>query len=108
MEVVLYLNDNLVMVENVKNSQTGEYINDATVQIFDMLDSDGNQVAGQSFPTACSYISGSNGRYAGTIKDTITVSLGSKYTVKVTADGGAGLRGYWEESLVVKTRRFSD
>lgn len=66
----------------------GEYINDATVA-WALKTSAGGAISGGS--GSCTYESGSNGDYRGTIPAAVTATLtdGSQYRLELTASGTA-------------------
>ncbi len=103
-EAVYIANDNLLVVDQLKNALSGTYINNATVTCT-IVDSAGSPVAGQTWPLAVVYQAGSNGQYVGVIEDTLTLSETTSYIAKVDADGGSGLKGHWEIPLKAKVRR---
>lgn len=96
-------NDNTITLTGLQNAVSGNYLNSATVTVT-VVDSDGNEVSGQTWPTTMSYVSGSDGNYRGTLQDAMVTTASELLTAQVTADGGAGQRGYWEEPLIVLTR----
>lgn len=92
-QVLFYLNDNLVEVLGLTNAATGAFIDSATVTC-SLVDSAGSPVTGA---TNISLITlGSGGDYRGTIPDTASIERSDTYVAQITADGGAGLMGYWE------------
>lgn len=94
--LTLYVgNDNVLTLSGLQNSVDDSYINNATVTVT-LVDSDGNSVSGETWPVTLSYVSGSDGNYRATLADTISASADTAYRARVTADGGAGLKGYWE------------
>jgi len=60
---------------------------------------------GQVWPVAMIYVAASNGNYRGTLSKGVALLDGKTYTAKVTADGGPGLFGRWDEQVRVKVRR---
>lgn len=101
MQALLYLSDNLLEVIGARNSDTGAYINDASVQVTLIYAETGVPVGGQIWPLVCAYRAGSNGDYRGTIADDINVEKGSRLKAQVYVDGGPGLAGYAEVPLKV-------
>lgn len=100
---VLVGNDNVLTVDELKNDVSGEYINGAVVTVT-LVDSDGNNVAGDTWPKTLPYVAASNGKYRATLKDTLSLTHNSEYMAKVAADAGTDLQGYWELELVARTR----
>lgn len=100
----LYIgNDNRILIEGLLNKAASTYLNSATVTVT-LVDSTGAQVSGQSWPTTMSYIAASDGDYAGTLEDALSLTEHAWYTAQVTANGGAGLLGYWELAVQAKVR----
>lgn len=87
-------NDNRLLLTGLQNKASGSYINDATPTVT-LVDKDGADVSG-AVGVALGYIASSSGNYAGTLPDTLSLTEYAHYTAKVTADAGAGLKGYWE------------
>ena len=102
-EGVYVENDNVITLVGLKNKVSGAWINDATVTVT-LLDEYGTEVSGQSWPATLSYVAASNGEYQATLEDVLNLSPDVEYIAKVTADGGVGLKGVWEEPLSSVTR----
>lgn len=96
-EFIYIMSDNIIEVTSVQNVATGEYLNDADVTLTLVDAASGNEIAGQTWPLALSYVSSSNGNYRGTINDDVSISHQQSLRAKVTVDAGAGLRRYWEK-----------
>lgn len=75
--------------QQMQNAITSDYVNDATVTCT-IKDLAGNEVAptGFSWPVTLSYVSGSNGKYQGTIDKSIAISAGVSYWLEITAVSG--------------------
>jgi len=85
----LYINsDNLIKLTELKNRLTDAFINDATVTVT-AKDLTGTTVSG---PITMDYVADSDGVYAGSIPDTASLDVGSRYDLVITANGGAGLQ----------------
>jgi hypothetical protein len=87
--------DNLIVLDGFKNVVTDIYINDATVTA-QVLDADGNEITGITQPIAMAYVASSNGKYRGTAGEAINAVRDDEITIKVLADGGAGLQRTFE------------
>ena len=97
----LYIgNDNIIELSSLRNVSTSPetYINDATVTVT-IYDANGDEVSGETWPLSLSYVSGSSGKYTATLADTLSLSVNKRYRIKLTADGGAGLKGEWHENV---------
>ena len=105
MNLKLYVgNDNLLKVVGLQNSNDGSFLNGITVQVVEILDADGNQVTGETWPQTLDYVVASDGDYRATLADTINLTAGESYTVVLVADGGTGLKGRWEFPVDAETR----
>lgn len=101
----IYLdNDNLLTVDSVSDATDGMYINDATVTCT-LTDTEDNEVTGQAWPLALSYVSGSNGKYQGLLEDSLVLTKDVKYLAKITIDGGSDLIANFRKPLFASYRR---
>ena len=104
MKYELYLNnDNTLEVAGLQNAVTGQYINDATVEVT-LRDADGDEVAGQNWPLTLSYVTDSDGIYRGTLEDDLELTARADYTAEITVDAGADLTGQWSMPIIAITR----
>lgn len=105
MALELYiLNDNVIELVGVKNSIDSVYLNAATVTVT-VVDSSGNDLPVQPWPTTMLYVPSSNGIYRAVIEDGITgLTDSDALTAKIHVDAGGDLIGYWEIPLIAKTR----
>lgn len=87
MNTVFIGTDNLVQIDELENESSGSYINDATATMT-LYDSDFTAVT-DAEGLALSYVSGSNGKYEGTLPDTLVLTPGDIYflDITVTASG---------------------
>lgn len=102
---VLYVaNDNLITLSGLKDASAGgDFINDATVQVT-LLDSDGEEVTPQSWPTTLSYVTDSDGDYEAVLEEDLNVSHGDQLTARVTADAGGDSKAQWDVVAFARTR----
>lgn len=77
--------DNLVRVDNLTNEVTGSYVNTATLAMT-VRDSSLAAVTGGT-SIAMAYVAGSNGRYHGTVPNTLILTAGAIYYVDVVGSG---------------------
>ena len=85
--MLIYINaDNLIEYDGMRRASDETYINDATVT-FTLKDSNGNAVTGAT-TVAMAYVSGSDGKYQGTLDSTVTLTENAYYTVEFTATSG--------------------
>ncbi|MGH8626450.1 MAG: hypothetical protein ACREYC_14670 [Gammaproteobacteria bacterium] len=96
-DVIYLANDNLLELQGLTNAASGAYVNDATVTAT-VVDKNGANVAGGSWPLTLAYVAASNGKYRGTLQETLTLTEGQDYTAKVTV-AGAGLTAFFEHPL---------
>lgn len=99
-EIIYISSDNIIEVTGVLNVPAGTYINNASVTVTLVDATTGVEVTGQTWPLALSYVSGSNGDYRGTLTDSMVLSNSQELIAKVTVDGGAGLKRYWERDAL--------
>jgi len=102
-QVIYVGNDTILEVESLKNELTGLYVNDATVTVT-LEETDGVDVAGDSWPKTLTYVGGSNGAYRATLVFGLALVAGRKYNAKITADAGAGLRAAWTVPCLARER----
>jgi hypothetical protein len=96
-------NDNLVQNPTPMTlSSDGSYVNDATVTMT-LKDSGGTPVSGAS-SLSLTYVTGSNGRYQGTLPYTLTLTAGAEYTLEITGTSGSGARAFWVLEVDVVNR----
>lgn len=99
--VLFVLNDNLLVISNVKNESTGALISDATVTAT-VKTVAGANVAGQSWPLTLS--AAGNGKYEGTIESTISLAANTTYIIEWDIVKGA-LVAHGETIVKAETRR---
>ena len=102
-ELIYISNDNILELNGLKDEVAGTFINSATVTVT-LVDSDGTEVVGDTWPKTMSYATSSDGIYRATLLDTLTLTEGACYTAKVIADGGAGLQAYFETPIYAALR----
>ena len=103
--VIFADNDNVIEVTDLKNLVDGAFQNAATVTVT-ITDSDGNEVAGETWPLTLPYVSGSEGDYRANLADTISFVATNEYTADVIADAGANGRARWpDEEVIARTRK---
>ena len=107
MSLTMYVgpNDNLLTAVGLQNEVSGAYLNSATVTVT-LVDADGTEVAGETWPLTMDYVAASDGNYRATLTDTLSalLSSGVDLVAQITANGGAGLNGYWEIPILTATR----
>ena len=96
-------NDAIVELRGLANSMTGDPINDAAVSCT-LLDSAGDEVAGEVWPLDMQYLEESGGIYRVTLAADLGLVAAARYTLRVDADGGAGLVGRWDLPCICMTR----
>jgi len=105
-QILFTLNDMILELQGFKDVVADTFINNATVTVT-LVDKDGTNVAGETWPLTMVFVGASNGVYRATLKDTLTVTLGEVLTAQISANGGAGLQGRWDLPIVVKERKFT-
>jgi hypothetical protein len=96
-------NDAILEVQNLKNELSGASLNAATVTVT-LVDADGEQVTGDTWPKTMAYVAGSNGTYRCTLVYGLGLVDGERYTAQITANAGAGLRAVWDMECVARPR----
>lgn len=102
-QVIFDQNDNLLEVIDLKNVVTDTFVNTATVTAT-LVDSEGVDVVGESWPITLAYVAASDGLYQAILKDTLTLAPGDLYTAKIDADDGPNKVAHWEFPVRAKTR----
>lgn len=96
-------NTSSVQLNKLKSGVTGEYVNDAGVTMT-LKDSEGNEVAGESWPVSLQYVTDSNGNYVGAFSHSIAVTDGEVYTAELQAVLSDGSRAFWTEPVTALVR----
>ena len=102
-DIIYKDNDNLLVLEELKNSATGSYLNTATVTLTAIRDAAGAVVSGETFPKTMSYVVASNGKYQASVDKAIAIVVGRQYTAIIDATA-TGIDGHWEIPLVARVR----
>ncbi len=100
--IYYYLNDMVIELKDLQNGVTLAYLNAATVTVT-IVDESNVEVTGVSWPQTMVYVAASDGIYRVTIDKVLAVTVGEKYTAKITA-AESGLDGYWELDLRAEIR----
>jgi hypothetical protein len=95
-------NDHTFTVNRLKNKTSGDYINNAVVQLT-INDSAGSPVSGASWPLTLSYVTNSDGKYRVVAPFGLSMIVGSSYTAIITMVGD-GLNGQMEIDLSCQKR----
>ena len=95
MDVLLIGNDQLITVVGLKDEITGEFINDAAVEVT-LKDRSGNEVAGQSWPFTLDYVTDTDGDYRGILEDGLALQPNKLYTVIIDVDAGDDSIANWK------------
>jgi hypothetical protein len=102
-QVIFNKNDNLLELVELKDVVADTFVNTATVSVT-LVDKDGVEVSGETWPLTMLYVAASNGIYRATIIDTLTLIVDALYTAQITANDGANRLAYWEFPIRVETR----
>lgn len=94
MDVLLVGNDQTIRVSGVQDSQSGDYLNDITVEVW-LKERDGTPVPGETWPITLQYVADSNGDYLGNIEDGVELVANRKYLVEIRAEAPGDLVGFW-------------
>ena len=101
--VLYYLNDNVIRLEGAQNSDSLAYINNATVTLV-VVDKNGAQVSGVTWPQTMAYVAASNGNYDATLPHTVSFRPNREYNAQVTLSGSGGEDAYWEFLMECQVR----
>lgn len=82
--------DNLVEVDGLKNEKTDQYVNDATITMV-LRDSAMEIISGEE-ALSFSYVQSSDGRYYGTLPNSIVLTSGSRYFLELTCTSEGSVR----------------
>lgn len=103
-QTLLIGNDTIFEVDRLKDELTGSFKNAATVTVT-LVDADGAQVAGDTWPKTLDYVTGSSGVYRATLPYTLDLEENARYDAQVSVNAGAGLRAAWTVECVARKRR---
>ena len=92
---VFVANSNLLTLVGLKAFIGGAFVNDADVEVT-VVDSEGVNVAGATWPQIMGYVAASDGNYRVVLTHELAFEAKRNYTAKITADGGVDRIGYWE------------
>ncbi len=106
-ETIYIDNDNLLRLSGLRNEATGDYINSAVVTVT-VIDSGDVNVVGQAWPLTLVYVASSNGRYEGTLEETLVLIAAASYTAVIDAVFGGDLKAHWELPLTAEVRTGTD
>ncbi len=94
-------NDMVVELDALKDAIANTFANAATVT-FTLFDrADDSIIQG---PTTMAYVSASDGKYQGTVEDSLSLSIGKNYYIEVDADAGSDDIAKWRLQVDVKHR----
>lgn len=96
---------NVIEVRGLKNNVTGAFDEGATVSLT-VIDRDGDQVAGESWPLVMSSVGG--GKYRATLSHAVDFDRDGIYTAQIRITGSSGEADYREVELIgtVKGARY--
>jgi len=101
MASLLVNSDNVIQLTELKNLVDGAYLNGATVTVT-IVDSDGVDVTGETWPLSMPYVASSDGVYRANLADTISFVAECKYTATVIADAGADGKREWVTDVIAR------
>ena len=103
--MALYINTDMLLEVNDLKDQDGNAVTGATVEAT-VYERDGEtEVEGMTFPVSLS--DDGSGNYSVTLEDTLELTLGNVYLIKVDIAGGGADDQRWSRE-VAKRRGFSD
>lgn len=101
MKILFIGNDMRLELDELRDPD-GAYINTATVTAT-LLDSDGEEVEGVTWPVTLEYVEESDGKYQGILDDAIELVDKEIYTLVVDSVDGES-KGHWELAVQARTR----
>ena len=105
-DVVYYQNDTVISMTNVRNSVSGELINNATIRILGIKEyGTTTQVDEETFPITLTHVTGSQGRYQGVLPHTLNLLPNTRYTISIQANTVDQMQSYWEFSFTCRLRQ---
>lgn len=106
-DVYFIENDMVFEVLNLVDSETGDFVDDATVTA-ELKNIDDTTVTSVNvtFPITLLYVGGSNGIYRGVAQglDEGEVTLGHRYVVEITVTDSAMSKAVWKIDVIMKKR----
>lgn len=85
--VIFYNSENIIKLLNLRDGETGSYINDASV-IVSLFDVNGSNVTGETWPKTMTYVTGSNGQYKAVLTNGLSLTEDAEYEAVITASDG--------------------
>lgn len=109
-EVLYDGNDNVLRVQRAYSIDltTGDpvYLTASATVAVTLLDTEtGEEVDGETWPLALTYLAGSQGGFLGILRDGLTLTPGQALTARVTLDNGADQYGQVDLDVLVIARR---
>ncbi len=102
-EILFDKNSMLLRLNGARDAKTAAFLNAATVTAR-LVDAQGVDIVGQTWPLTLDYVATSDGDYCGTLNDTLEQTIDAIETAQVTFDGGMGLKAFWQTPCVVQVR----
>jgi hypothetical protein len=97
-------NTNLLELFRLKSAVENAFVNNATVTVT-IVDGDGEEVEGQTWPATMTYVTSSSGDYRAILSHQLQLEPDTTYFAIIDANGGTNRIGHWEISFLAKTRR---
>jgi hypothetical protein len=105
-DVIYYNNDTVIRMSGVKNSLTGNAINDAVVEVTGIKKyGTEDYINPEMFPLSLDYQAGTVGMYSGVLSHTIELVPNTKYVCMIEATTIDNIKGYWEFSFTCRQRQ---
>ncbi len=96
-------NDHLLELQELIDTLTGIPLSTAAVTVT-VVDAQGLPVLGEVWPKPMAAVAGSPGTYRATLVNTLVLAKDKRYTARITADAGAGLKARWDMDCVARVR----
>lgn len=101
--VLLINNSHVLQLFGLKNGLTDEFLSTAVVSAT-LKDNNGDDVLGQTWPIALSYVADSDGNYHAILNHDLELKQNKRYHLQITASVD-GLQATWDEYIKAEVRR---
>lgn len=105
--IIFVANDNRLILEDFQDQKSGGFFPAAVVTVT-LLNPDGTEVVGATWPLAMTFIPNTNASFDVTLPDTLSLNPNTEYTAVIDADGGPGFKAHWEMALNAIKRTHDD
>lgn len=102
---ILFIDNTMILdLVGLKSEVEDAFINAGATVSVTLKDKDGNNVSGQSWPAAMSYVAASNGVWRGVLSEVLVLTAKQKYVAYIEANAGSNRVGHWEFPVKAQVR----